>query len=337
MGILVACTAENSDSWYREVYDLVLSVRRFGGSLRDAPFVACFVDGVEPRYAKGLAELGADVEVVPRFDPRNPPSNKLGMLDVARSRDAEVLLMMDTDIVVVGDLSRYLVPGSVTVKPENADPYGPDVWRAVYRELGIAEPARSMVTTSSSQVSHPYFNTGVLFVPGEWCGRLRDAWAANVHACLDLYQRRPGLVPPAEEHWTNQVAFALTMVAEGIPQADLPVAGNLSTTAQVSPLFAHQVTPPFALNYHNEIDAEGYLFRSPNARLNPLLDAFNRELAATRGTPYGAMPQPPVTRRALRRLEGHDWYESGPVARLRRHPGLAPLRRQAKRLAKGAG
>ena len=69
---LVSCVAENSDRWYQEAQSLVLSVRRFGGTLSDASIVVNFVDSVEPRYENGLAELGADVRVVTRFDRRTP-------------------------------------------------------------------------------------------------------------------------------------------------------------------------------------------------------------------------------------------------------------------------
>ena len=169
---LVACVAENSERWYREVQNLVLSIRRFGGGLADAPFVALFVEGVEPRFAAGLEELGAEVRVVDRVDPRNPPSNKLRMLELAATHDFDTLLAIDTDTLVVGDVGRYAAPGAVAVKPENTDPFPPGTWPAVFADLGIPEPGRSIVTTSSAQVTYPYFNSGVVFVPRELCGTL---------------------------------------------------------------------------------------------------------------------------------------------------------------------
>ena len=94
---------------------------------------------------------------------------------------------------------------------------------------------------------------------------------------LDLYERRPDIVPAAERHWTNQLALALAVVGDGIPVAPLPVAANLSTTVAVHPLFAHEVTPPFVLHYHNEMDADGFVLPVAQRALNPLIDAFNRQ------------------------------------------------------------
>jgi hypothetical protein len=334
---LVACVAENSERWYREVQNLVLSLRRFGGDLAGARFVACFVEGVDPRFVSGLAELDAEVRVVDRVDARNPPSNKLRMLELANTHDFDVLLAIDTDTVVVGDVGRYAAPDKVAVKPENTDPYPAVTWRGVFADLGIPEPGRSIVTTSTAQVGYPYYNSGVVFVPRALCGTLREAWAKRVSDVLDLYARRPDIVAPPQRHWTNQLALALALVGDGIPVAPLPVAANLSTTVRVHPLFAHQVTPPFVLHYHNEIDERGFVFRSRNPDLNPLIDAVNRARAEAFGLDYDGLPSPPLVRRALRELEGRGWYERGPVAAVRRHRLLAPVRRQAKRLAKGAG
>jgi hypothetical protein len=334
-GTLVACVAENGDGWYREVQNLVLSVRRFGGALAGAPVVVNFVDDVDPRYEKGLAALDAEVRVVARFDPRSPASNKLRMLELADGHDFDVLLAIDTDTVVVGDVGTYGDPAALAIKPENLDPYPEATWRALYADLDIPEPSRSQVTTSTGQVSHPYWNSGVVFVPRALCAPLLDAWSRRVADVLDVYERRPDIVAPPQRHWTNQLSLALAVVGDGLPVTPLPVAANLSTTVRVHPLFAHQVTPPFVLHYHNEIDDRGFVFQSRNGALNPMIDAVNRARAEAFGPAYHSLPAPPPVRRVLRRIEGHPWYEHGPVAAVRRHRLLAPVRRQAKRLAKG--
>ncbi len=332
----MACVAENGDHWYQEAHNLVLSIRRFGGELSGAPVVVNFVDAVEPRYESGLAALDAEVRVVTRFDRRTPASNKLRMLELADTHEFDVLLAIDTDTLVVGDVSRYADAEAVAIKPENRDPYPAQCWRDVFAALAIDEPSRSLVTTSTAQVTYPYYNSGVLFVPHGRCAALLESWTRRVFDVLDLYERRPDIVPRAERHWTNQLALALAVVGDDIPVRDLPVAANLSTTVAVHPLFEHEVTPPFVLHYHNEMDASGFVYRSRNERVNPLIDAFNRHLAATAGIPYSRLPSPPLTRRVLRRLDGRGWYEHGPVAYVRRHRLLAPVRRRAKRLAQGS-
>jgi hypothetical protein len=335
-GSLVACVAENGDRWYQEAYNLVLSVRRFGGRLSTAPIVVNFVDDVDSRFESGLATLDAEVRVVPRFDRRTPASNKLRMLELNETHEFDVLFALDTDTIVVGDLSGYADADAVAIKPENRDPYPPQCWRELFAALDIVEPSRSAVMTSTAQVTYPYYNSGVLAVPRNRCDQLREAWTKRVFDVLEVYERRPDIVPAKERHWTNQLSLALAVTGDGIPVTNLPVAANLSTTVTVHPLFAHEVTPPFVLHYHNEMDVDGFVYRSRNGRLNPLIDAFNRERSEAVGLEYRGLPVPPLARRVLRSVEGKGWYERGPVARVRRHRLLAPLRRRAKQLARGA-
>jgi hypothetical protein len=190
--------------------------------------------------------------------------------------------------------------------------------------------------TSTAQLTYPYFNSGVVAVPRALCDPLREMWSKRVFDVLELYARRPDIVPPRERHWTNQLSLALALASDEIPVATLPVAANLSTTVRVHPLFAHEVRPPFVLHYHNEMGDDGFVFGSRNAVLNPLIDAFNRERAAASSVEYGGLPAPPLVRRLLRNVEGRTWYEQGPIARLRRHRLLAPVRRRAKHLAQGS-
>ena len=111
----------------------------------------------------------AEVRVVPRFDRRTPASNKLRMLELAASHEFDVLLAIDTDTLVLGDVGRYADRDRVAIKPENRDPYPAACWRELFAVLGIPEPSPSVVTTSTAQVTYPYYNSGVVFVPRAQC------------------------------------------------------------------------------------------------------------------------------------------------------------------------
>ena len=224
-----------------------------------------------------------------------------------------MLLALDTDTIVVGDISCYADADAVAIKPENRDPYPPQCWRELFAVLGIPEPSRSAVMTSTAQVTYPYYNSGVIAVPRDRCDQLRESWTKRIFDVLDLYESRPDIVPAKERHWTNQLSLALAVAGDGIPVVRLPVAANLSTTVTVHPLFAHEVTPPFVLHYHNEMDAAGFVYRSRNRALNPLIDAFNRQRAELGGA----------------RLRGLAGPAAGPAA--------APLGRGPRLVRAGAG
>ena len=124
--------------------------------------------------------------------------------------------------------------------------------------------------TSTAQVTYPYYNSGVLSVPRARCDQLLESWTKRVFDVLDLYERRPDIVPgqgaPLDEparRWPSPWSATTSRWPR------LPVAANLSTTVTVHPLFAHEVTPPFVLHYHNEMDADGFVYRSRNRPAEP--------------------------------------------------------------------
>jgi hypothetical protein len=189
--------------------------------------------------------------------------------------------------------------------------------------------------TSSGELTVPYYNSGVAFFPHELCRPLRHAWSKRVLDCLDLYDRQREYLAGTSSNWSDQLALALVLVENGVPVEPLPIGGNLSTTAQLHPVFARQIAPPFVLHYHNDMDPDGFLYRSRNRELNPTLDTFNRARAAVERLPYDGLPEPPLVRRTLRRVENAAWWSRGPIGWMRRSGLSRPTRRLAKKLAQG--
>ena len=330
---LVSCVAENSDRWYQEAQSLVLSVRRFGGTLSDASIVVNFVDSVEPRYENGLAELGADVRVVTRFDRRTPASATSCACWNWPRPTSSTCCWRSTPTRSWSVTSAYADPAAVAVKPENLDLFPPRCWRHLFAEPGLLDEPVDR---------HHLDGTGHLPVLQQWRAvrpprSLPGPAGELVQACV----RRSRPVRPAAGHRRPTTASLDQPVVPGAcrrrgrhPVACLPVAANLSTTVRVHLLFAHEVTPPFVLHYHNEMDADGFYLPVPQRRPQP---CHRCRQPGPRVPGFGlrghAGPTPGP--RTLRRVEGRSWYESGPLAHIRRHRLLAPVRRQAKRLAKG--
>jgi len=333
--VLLACVSENGENWHREVTNLVLSVRRFGGRLSKAPFIVNFVERVEPEYSADLEALGAEVRVVNRFDARVPTSNKLRMLQLVDSYEFDMLVALDCDTIVMGDLSEVIGSGdSVQAKPENYDPFGLDAWRQVFKAFDIEEPSRPLLTTSGAQMVYPYFNSGVLFVPRGLSAVLYDRWSQRIADLIEFKKANPGILPKTK--FTDQMALALTGIADGIPISRLPASINFSTTGRIHPLYRRELGPPFVLHYHNEMNSRGQLFKPALAELSPLVDNFNEELAGHRGYPFVGTPSAPATRSLFRRLRRVGWYRSTPLRWLRRQSWLAPMRSAVKRISRGA-
>ena len=302
--VVVSCVGENRDDWFAKIRNLVLSLRRFGGSLADAPVVVNLVGGARPEFVRALADLDADVRPVEPVDRRLPTSNKLRMLELATTDDFDVLLMLDCDVIFHGDPSEELAGGSVRAAPAGKSHLPPAAWAELYRDLGIPEPAWRM-TLVSGERSHPYFNTGVLVVPKEACSVLLEHWYTSMQRFFELAAASPGL----KTFLKDQIPFACAVAAAELEVELLPLNLNLSTTrAQLAPAFRGQWGPPFILHYHHSIDSDGFLQASPNDDVNRYLDEFNRCRSQELGLPYAGMTSLSLTTRIRARLAAQPWF-----------------------------
>lgn len=332
MNVLIACVTENSEYWCTEVENLALSVRRFGGALADAPVTACFVDSVDDEYRNRLSRFDVDVVTVPRSDYGSPTTNKLRMLELAHDRAFDVLLAVDCDVVITGDLSPWLSQDSLRGTPEHADRLTTAQWRMVFEALDVPEPDRETRMVATGETTYPFFSTGVLMVPKPMCLELATTWQQLCREYDKLCDAEPQL-----EHtrWiTDEMTFTCAIASLGLSVDPLPIALNLCTTVPVHPSYTDQLRSPYVLHYRNEIDRDGFLLASRLDAINGVIDAFNVERGATFKLRYRSISKPPWGRRLIRWLHRQRWYAFRPVRALRRSPAGALGRRVLQRLAR---
>jgi hypothetical protein len=298
---LFSCVAESQDAYLRKVEALVLSLRTFGGSLSNAPFVANVVGGATPAQTRRLQELGAEVRVVERFDERNPLANKLRMLELAEGGDFDVLVALDCDVVVVGDVAPWLSGERIGAKSADYDYASPAEWRRLLGRLGIRVPGQTAIATSSGRSMIPYFNSGVLFVPQRLCAGLLSVWTQCLNEVLALANGDPHIIPFPS--LSEQVALTCAIHRADIPYKLLPVGLNFPTHAPVHRRALHESTEVRILHYHSDVDEVGLLYRATCAVADPHIDEYNRGRAAQVGTTYDGLRSRSWRTSARRRLE----------------------------------
>lgn len=304
--VVFSCVSENRPEWYHKVRNLVVSVRLFGGTLADSAIVVNFVDAVDRGVAEQLEALGAQIRIVHRFDPRTPYANKLRVLELAAELDAELIVGLDCDVVVVGDLRPQLSGTEVAAKPADIDRLTDVQWRALFQELRVPMPSRSVIATTTGRPMYPYFNSGVVSVPATLAGRLLNSWATTLDELFELFSRNPSVVPPEWRFHADQFALACALARDGFPVRPLPVSFNFPTHVPVHPAALRDAPSPLILHYHRDITPEGFLRRSRMVGLNPLIDHFNARRAEFLGVPYAGLPGPSLHERA-RGAVRHGW------------------------------
>jgi len=296
---LIACVSENRHDWFLKVQNLVLSVRALGGTLRDARVLVSFVDGVDDNFRRPLERLGAKVQTSERMK-LNPFANKLRMLELDDSEDFDVLVAIDCDTVVVGDVTRYLSREVIRAAPVDYDRLTNPEWRRVFDLAGVSRPERSQVSAATGEPIYPSFNSGVLFIPHRLCRDLHRNWLEQQERLAAAFGTRNVVRSQWQLH-IGQYALANALLAGQLPFEPLPAGLNFPTHVPVHESVIDANPEPLILHYHADLDSHGFLTRPRSAVAEAPADRFNRLRGELLGVDYGGLAGRPLRVR-LRRL-----------------------------------
>ena len=216
-----------------------------------APIVANFVERLPEVGADELAALDVETRVVARFDPNCPWANKLRMLEMPDLGAFDVLLALDCDVAIMGDVSSFLSPRAIraavdTTKIDDLD------WRYIFGSFNI--DAGKDVMDAYGRATWPYFNSGVLSIPTMSCRELLSRWSGSIEAVRPLLSARPSLLP--QHDYIDQIALAVALQTGGFDLDPLPHNVNCFTGG-----FLHgrrvALSEPFVLHYHGHRDSRG--------------------------------------------------------------------------------
>lgn len=300
---LLACVGENLPEWHTMMENLVLSVRLFGGSLADIPIVVNVVGSADPGFVEAMERWQARVRIVDPMDPHQPMStrNKLRMFELAATEDFDVLLALDCDLIVMGDLAPALSTTAVRAIPAIQNQLSDEAWERVYDHLDLPRPQRRMVMAITGERTYPYVNGGVLFVPHQACLPLLDRWGWARDKILEIEAAEPGFM--CGRTHSDQYSLPGAIAAAGFEIDLLPLNYNLRTqTTRFAKEYKGQWGPPCIYHYHGEIDAAGFLTWTPRLEVRAGLEKFNRRRAETLKLPYHGLAEPPLAKRVKARV-----------------------------------
>ena len=331
--VVWSCVAEPTPLWARYVENLALSIRKNGGRLSQAPIVACVVGGATGDHWNSLPDLGVTLHSVERTPLPVPATNKLRMFEVASTfcGPHSSLIAVDCDVVVVNDVSEFLLGGVVRTTVEHASPLTDVQWAALYSRLGVADPGNTTKLLYRGHVSRPYYSSGVVFCDVKITSELSRVWWEHCGVFID-FCKDMGI---QLVQFADQVAMATAFAQLGIRVSALPVSVNYCTTVPLAAEFRREIFPPHILHYRSEWDKEtGFLYRPPDRRLANYVDSINASRSVHLAVAKPRLSRAPVARRTVRRLNHSRWYSSSIIQSLRRNRLVAPFRRAARRFAK---
>lgn len=314
--LLFICVTENLSDWVSRVRNMVVSVRMGPAKLPAARILVLCVGGVDERLWGPLRNLDVEFRAVEPFDMRFPHTNKLRIFEQTEARDpTSRVVAIDCDVLLAGPLHGVWNTESVRAVPEDQPVLSEAHWAGVYERLGIAEPDGRVVALSSASEMLPWWNSGVILLPGSLAAPLHRAWSENIAAIAPLHDA--GGLPA---RWvTDQTAFAAAIVGRAVPFHELPFEFNFPAHSKVHPnLRAARPGPASLIHYHHAFDHVGFVLACGDEVVNRQIDEHNRSLASFMGRAYGGLQtngsaaglHREAVRRTKRLLRSQGWYQS---------------------------
>lgn len=278
---IVGCVADNTEKYLNQALRLLQSWRWFGGGVSDTDFFVCVVDDIDDDYKKLFEFYNAHVRCVRRASKSHPPSNKLRFLALPEAYEAERVVLLDCDTIVVQDPSRLFDgPEDLMAKIADMPTVTQHEFVGIFSQFGVPLPPQKWRCTVRGEPTLPYFNAGVLSFSKHAMASLVPRWIQYNDALLDnldLLGDRVG--------FCEQVSLSLAAAACSTEFKLLGNEMNFPThfvDMESDSEFA--CTDPVIIHYHWLVDQAGYLLPSPYKGVNARIQQFNAKLRLERQT-----------------------------------------------------
>ena len=280
--ILVGCAVKENNVEYTnlETEYLFKTLDTFGGNLKNVKKIACFTEKPNSFFENILTKMGVKIRINNKLDQRQSFANKINILEEGIKEDVDVIVMLDTDIVVARDFSEFLDTKKILIKPEDRDPFSLTDWKQLFDYFKINFPSERFHTSCSHQETVPYFNGGVIIIPKVFAKEFLDQWRYFLKKLLDEKLNLP-MNFITNPRFFDQIAFSLTLIQLKLPYDILPLSMNYPYSGTVHSSENPQSLDPFIIHHHHCILETGDLMHCPYENINVKIDKINTFLETT--------------------------------------------------------
>ena len=132
--ILIGCTVKEKNLEYvnLETDYLFRTLNEFGGKLSDTKKIAVFTENPDPALKNSLDTQQVEIRIAESLNKNYQYENALLVLQEGIKENVDVIVMLDSDVVIAKDFSSFLSDSKILIKPEDRDPFTLDEWRRTF-------------------------------------------------------------------------------------------------------------------------------------------------------------------------------------------------------------
>lgn len=207
-----------------------------------------FTPEVSPRVRSVFASLGCTVHEIARFgDGRY--CNKIAQLENLRGIECDLLVLLDTDMILVADLRPFLVAGALQSKVVDWPNPSLEALEKVARRAGMRTlPDKIWVDSRMGKTYVGNSNGGFYAIPRALIGQVSEAWKKWAKWLLENDEplRHEGKLMHID-----QVAMWLAIHTAGIPYVPAPSNVNYYLHLRGRHCYCDRTGPIAVLHYHD--------------------------------------------------------------------------------------
>lgn len=244
--------------------NLTVSARTGSAAWAAAPLTVHIINGRADHAYGPLRSLGAAIARTPAVQERSP-LNKVAMFRAADP--SRQLIALDCDLLLSADLDGFPQHDGLSAVPAEFPLLASGVWRDLYSALKLPLLADPLAATVSGQpIPVPYFNSGVVVLPGRWGAELAEAWLhyaglARQHEAIPRWTK-------SHDFHLEQIALACALSYLRWPLDVLPVEYN-------APFRIRNLSRVKILHYHAQINRDGTVREPPSPAGAAIVQRFN--------------------------------------------------------------
>jgi len=280
--ILIGCTVKEKNLEYAnlETDYLFRTLNEFGGKLSDTKKIAVFTENPERLLKNSLDNQEVEIRVVKSLNKNYQYENALLVLQEGIKENADLIVMLDSDVVIAKDFSSFLSDSKILIKPEDRDPFTLDEWKELFNLFDVPFPKERVYTSCFRQETIPYFCIGVVIIPKKYASDLLNEWKFFIK----LFLEKKHLLPEnfsKNLFFTTQIAFALALIKLNFPYDPLPLSMNYPFSGHVHEKENPKKLDPYIIHHHHCILENGNIMKCPYENINLKIDKINTFLETT--------------------------------------------------------
>ncbi len=249
--LLYSCLMDNKSEYIHQTFVLLWTLLDLA-RVPPEQILVHVIEGCDEAVLSSLRKYGVRLRIVQSFAEGFPHCNKLRQLASPELLEAEVSILLDTDIAVLQDISRAASSCNVRARAVGG-PFPPiDILKKIFQEAGLdAAPARGRTAFEGHPTFRVNCNGGVYFLPRPALALLSTEWPKRARWLIDHLE----LLPGDFSFFLDQVSFALACHALGLDVDLLPLGMNYQIRANKP----NQDLSPVVLHYHSHVDPSGLI------------------------------------------------------------------------------